>query len=223
MINIEKELKNFGCDTFRFDKIGDVSFHQHFGDVYLHGEFRASEEFYLVTVFVEFLVNVSFSKDSDNKEKLLELKVSKQGINEALCRIEDIIDFFKERLTREENVLDSLPLNIEIVDNEERFSVCKKLFDTFLNLGIVFCCNGGVLSQRGMINLYVTLETTNNDHAVVNISYDGVLKYQRYITMNNVDKEIKNIEKCVETFKENFVDSQTFYKIPVLNLSIWCS
>lgn len=212
LIKIEKELKNFGCDTFRFDKIGEVSFHQHFGDVYLHGEFQKNEESYLVTVFVEFLVNVSFSKDSDNKEKLLELSVSKQGINEALCRIEDIIDFFKERFVREENILHSLPSNIEIVDNNERFSVCKKLFDTFLNLGIVFGCNGGVLSQRGMINLYVTLETTNNDHAVVNISYDGVLKYQRYVTMNNVDKEIKNIEKCVETFKENFVDSQTLLK-----------
>lgn len=63
-----------------------------------------------------------------------------------------------------------------------------------------------------MINLYVTLETTNNDHAVVSISYDEVLKYQRYITMINVDKEIKNIEKCVETFKENFVDSQILLK-----------
>lgn len=212
LVNIEKELKNFGCNTFRFDKIGEVSFHQHFGDVYLHGEFQKNEESYLVTVFVEFLVNVSFSKDYDNKEKLLELKVSKHGINEALCRIEDIIDFFKEKFTQEENILHSLPSNIESVDNNERFSVCKKLFDTFLNLGIVFGCNGGVLSQRGMINLYVTLETTNNDHAVVNISYDGVLKYQRYITMNNVDKEIKNIEKCVETFKENFVDSQTLLK-----------
>lgn len=212
LVNIEKELKNFGCDTFRFDKIGEVSFHQHFGDVYLHGEFQKSEESYLVTVFVEFLINVSFSKNSYNKEKLLELKVSKQGINEALCRIEDIIDFLKERFAREKNILHSLPSNIEIVDNNERFSVCKKLFDTFLNLGIIFGCNGGVLSKRGMINLYVTLETTNNDHAVVNISYDGVLKYQRYITMNNVDKEIKNIEKCVETFKENFVDSQTLLK-----------
>lgn len=212
LVNIEKELNNFGCNTFRFDKIGLVSFHQHFGDVYLHGEFQKSEESYLVTVFVEFLVNVSFSKDSYNKEKLLELKVSKQGVNEALYRIEHIIDFFKERFAREKNILHSLPSNIEIIDNNERFSVCKKLFDTFLNLGIVFGYNGGVLSKRGMINLYVTLETTNNDHAVVNISYDGVLKYQRYITMNNVDKEIKNIEKCVETFKENFVDSQTLLK-----------
>lgn len=212
LINIEKELKNFGCDTFRFDKIGEVSFHQQFDDVYLHGEFQKSEEFYLVTVFVEFLVNVSFYKDSYNKEKLLELKVSKQGINEALYRIEHIIDFFKERFMREENVLHSLPSNIETIDNNERFSVCKKLFDTFLNLGIIFGCNGGVLSRRGMINLYVTLETTNNDHAVVSISYGGILKYQRYITMINVDKEIKNIEKCVELFKENFVDSQTLLK-----------
>lgn len=178
----------------------------------MHGEFQKNEESYLVTVFVEFLVNVSFSKDSYNKEKLLESKVSKQGINEALCRIEDIIDFFKERFAREESILDSLSSNIEIVDNSERFNVCKKLFDTFLNLGIVFGCNGGVLSQRGMINLCVTLETTNNDHAIVKISYGEVLKYQRYITMNNVDKEIKNIEKCVETFKENFVDGQTLLK-----------
>ena len=212
LVNIEKQLNDFGCNVFRFDKIGEVSFQQHFGDVYLHGEFQKNEESYLVTVFVEFLVNVSFSKDSDNKEKLLELKVSKQGINEALCRIEDIIDFFKEKFTQEENILDSLLSNIETIDNNERFSVCKKLFDTFLNLGIVFGCNGGVLNKRGMINLYVTLETTNNDHAVVNISYDGVLKYQRYITMNNVDEEIKNIEKCVETFKENFTDSQTLLK-----------
>lgn len=212
LIKIEKELKNFGCDTFRFDKIGEVSFHQHFGDVYLHGEFQKNEESYLVTVFVEFLVNVSFSKDSDNKEKLLELKVSKQGINEALCRIEDIIDFFKERFMREESILQSLPSNVEIVDNNERFGVCKKLFDTFLNLGIVFGYNGGVLSRRGMINLYVTLETTNNDHATVKISYGELLKYQQYITMTNVDKEIRNIEKCVETFKENFVDSQTLLR-----------
>lgn len=212
LIKIEKELKNFGCNTFRFDKIGEVSFHQHFGDVYLHGEFQKNEESYLVTVFVEFLVNVSFSKDSDNKEKLLELKVSKQGINEALCRIEDIIDFFKEKFTQEENILYSLQSSVETVDNNERFSVCKKLFNTFLNLGIVFGCNGGVLNRRGMINLYVTLETTNNDHAVVSISYDRILKYQRYITMINVDKEIKNIEKCVELFKENFVDSQTLLK-----------
>ena len=63
-----------------------------------------------------------------------------------------------------------------------------------------------------MINLYVKLETTNNDHAVVSISYDDVLKYQRYITMTNVDKEIKNIEKCIELFKENFTDSQTLLK-----------
>ena len=209
LVDIENELKNFGCNTFRFDKIGEVSFHQHFGDVYLHGEFQKNEESYLVTVFVEFLVNVSFSKDSDNKEKLLELKVSKQGINEALCRIEDIIDFFKEKFTQEENILDSLQSNVEIVNNNERFSVCKKLFNTFLNLGIVFGCNGGVLNRRGMINLYVTLETTNNDHAVVSISYGGILKYQRYITMINVDKEIKNIEKCVELFKENFIDSET--------------
>lgn len=212
LIKIEKELNNFGCSTFRFDKIGEVSFHQHFGDVYLHGEFQKNEESYLVTVFVEFLVNVSFSKDSDNKEKLLELKVSKQGINEALCRIEDIIDFFKEKFTQEENILDYLQSNVETVDNKERFSVCKKLFNTFLNLGIVFGCNGGVLNRRGMINLYVTLETTNNDHAMVSIFYDGILKYQRYITMINVDKEIKNIEKCVELFKENFVDSQTLLK-----------
>lgn len=27
LVNIEKELKNFGCNTFRFDKIGLVSFH----------------------------------------------------------------------------------------------------------------------------------------------------------------------------------------------------
>jgi hypothetical protein len=209
LVDIEKELKNFGCNTFRFDKIGLVSFHQYFGDVYLHGEFQKNEESYLVTVFVEFLVNVSFSKDSYNKEKLLELNVSKQGINEALCRIEDIIDFFKEKFTQEENILDSLQSNVEIVNNNERFSVCKKLFNTFLNLGIVFGCNGGVLNRRGMINLYVTLETTNNDHAVVSISYGGILKYQRYITMINVDKEIKNIEKCVELFKENFIDSET--------------
>ncbi len=212
LIKIEKELNNFGCNTFRFDKIGLVSFHQHFGDVYLHGEFQKNEESYLVTVFVEFLVNVSFSKDSYNKEKLLELKVSKQGINEALCRIEHIIDFFKEKLTREESTLFSLPLNIEIVDNKERFGVCKKLFDTFSNLGIVFGYNGGVLSRRGMINLYVTLETTNNDHATVKISYGELLKYQQYITMTNVNKEIRNIEKCVETFKENFVDSQTLLR-----------
>lgn len=212
LVNIEKELNDFGCNVFRFDKIGEVSFHQHFGDVYLHGEFQKSEGFYLVTVFVEFLVDVSFSKDSYNKEKLLEMKVSKSGINEALYRIEHIIDFFKERFMQEENILYSLPSNVEIIDNNERFSVCKKLFDTFLNLGIVFGCNGGVLSRRGIINLYITLETTNNDHAVVNISYDGVLRYQRYITMNNVDKEIKNIEKCVETFKENFTDSQTLLK-----------
>ena len=178
----------------------------------MHGEFQKSEESYLVTVFVEFLVNVSFSKDSYNKEKLLESKVSKHGINEELCRIEDIIDFFKERFAREENILDSIQSNVEIVSNNERFSVCKKLFNTFLNLGIVFGCNGGVLNRRGMINLYVTLETTNNDHAVVSISYDGILKYQRYITMINVDKEIKNIEKCVELFKENFIDSQTLLK-----------
>lgn len=48
LVNIEKELKNFGCNTFRFDKIGEVSFHQHFGDIYLHGEFQKSEESYLV-------------------------------------------------------------------------------------------------------------------------------------------------------------------------------
>lgn len=36
LINIEKELKNFGCDTFRFDKIGEVSFHQYFGDVIIY-------------------------------------------------------------------------------------------------------------------------------------------------------------------------------------------
>lgn len=97
-----------------------------------------------------------------------------------------LLIFFKEKFTQEENILDSLQSNVEIVNNNERFSVCKKLFNTFLNLGIVFGCNGGVLNRRGMINLYVTLETTNNDHAVVSISYDGRFSPCRTLTTNPI-------------------------------------
>lgn len=42
LVNIEKELKNFGCNTFRFDKIGEVSFHQHFGDKETFAKDKAS-------------------------------------------------------------------------------------------------------------------------------------------------------------------------------------
>lgn len=59
------------------------------------------------------------------------------------------------------------------------------------------------------INLYVELESISDASVVVKISYAGALKYQRYIDATNVDEEIKNIEKCVEVYKENFIDSQT--------------
>lgn len=83
---------------------------------------------------------------------------------------------------------------------------------------IVICCDGedtcfdckcGYLNRKGMINLYVDLETISDASVVVKISYAGALKYQRYIDATNVDEEFKNIEKCVEVFKENFIDSQT--------------
>ena len=61
----------------------------------------------------------------------------------------------------------------------------------------------------GMVNLYVKVESNSIANAVVKIWYAGALKYKRYVDATNVDEEIKNIEKCVGVFKENFIDSQT--------------
>ena len=70
-----------------------------------------------------------------------------------------------------------------------------------MTIGVVVDCNEGYLDRLGMVNLYVTIESTSNASAVVKIFYAGALKYKRYIDATNVEKEIKNIEKCVETFK----------------------
>lgn len=104
--------------------------------------------------------------------------------------------------------LETLPSDIKDV-NDVKVDVLSKLFDTFSTIGIVLDCGEGHLGRIGMINLYVTLESIGDASAIVEISYAGALKYKRYIDATNVDEEIENIKKCVETFKENFIDSET--------------
>lgn len=205
LVDIEKELENLGCHSFLWDGLGEVSFYLGFGGGFLSGEVQEREELYLITVSVEFCAWVS------REEKLLELDVQKTDIDRVFKRIEHIICYVKERFNKEKNTLDALPYDVEDV-NEVKVDVVSKLFDTFSTIGIVFDCNEGYLDRLGMVNLYVTIESTSNASAVVKIFYAGALKYKRYIDATNVDVEIKNIEKCVETFKENFIDSQELLK-----------
>ena len=143
-----------------------------------------------------------------NEEKLLELEVPKTDIDKAFERIENIICHVNERLNKEKNLLDSLPSDVKDID-DVKVDVVSKLFDIFSALGIVFECDDGYLNRMGMVNLYVKVESNSIANAVVKIWYAGALKYKRYVDATNVDEEIKNIEKCVGVFKENFIDSQT--------------
>ena len=163
---------------------------------------------YLVTITINFIVSVSKQEVCSSEEKLLELEVAKTDIDEVLKRIEHIVRHLHERFSREEHLLGTLPSDIKDV-NDVEVDVWSKLFDVFSTLGIVLDCGEGYLDRLGMINLYVTLESISDASAIVKISYAGALKYQRYINATNVDEEIKNIEKCVETFKENFIDGET--------------
>lgn len=212
LVNIEKELENTGCIAFLFDGIRNIAFYKNFGrGVLLSGEIQESKASYLVIVTVNFIVSVSGQEVCSSEEELLELEVAKTDINEVLERIEHIVKHLQERFNREEHLLETLPSDIKDV-NDVKVDVLSKLVDTFSTLGIVLDCGEGHLDRIGMINLYVTLESIGDASAIVKISYAGALKYQRYINATNVDEEIENIKKCVETFKENFVDSQTLLK-----------
>lgn len=209
LVNIEKELKNFGCIAFLFDGIGNITFYKNFGrSVLLSGEVQESETSYLVRVTVNFIVRVANQEVCLSEETPLEREVAKTDINKALKRISHIVKHLQERFSREENLLETLPSDIKDV-NDVKVDVWSKLVDALSTLGIVLDCYEGYLNRIGMINLYVTLESISDASAIVKISYDGALKYQRYINATNVDEEIKNIERCVETFKENFIDSET--------------
>ena len=109
------------------------------------------EEAYLITVSVEFCAWVS------REEKLLELDVQKTDIDRVFKRIKHIICYVKERFNKEKDTLDTLPYDVEEV-NEVKVDVVSKLFDTFSTIGIVFDCNEGYLDRMGMVNLYVTIE-----------------------------------------------------------------
>lgn len=209
LVNIEKELENIGCIAFLFNGIGNITFYKNFGrGVLLSGEIQESKTSYLVAVTVNFIVSVSGQEVCSSEEELLELEVAKTDINEVLERIEHIVKHLQERFNREGHLLETLPSDIKDV-NDVKVDVLSKLVDTFSTLGIVLDCGEGHLDRIGMINLYVTLESIGDASAIVEISYAGALKYQRYINATNVDEEIENIKKCVETFKENFVDSET--------------
>lgn len=212
LVNIEKELENIGCIAFLFNGIGNITFYKNFGrGVLLSGGIQESKTSYLVAVTVNFIVSVSGQEVCSSEEELLELEVAKTDINEVLERIEHIVKHLQERFNREEHLLETLPSDIKDV-NDVKVDVLSKLVDTFSTLGIVLDCGEGHLDRIGMINLYVTLESIGDASAIVKISYAGALKYQRYINATNVDEEIENIKKCVETFKENFIDSQTLLK-----------
>lgn len=212
LVNIEKELENTGCIAFLFDGIRNIAFYKNFGrGVLLSGEIQESKASYLVIVTVNFIVSVSGQEVCSSEEELLELEVAKTDINEVLERIEHIVKHLQERFNREEHLLETLPSDIKDV-NDVKVDVLSKLVDTFSTLGIVLDCGEGHLDRIGMINLYVTLESIGDASAIVEISYAGALKYKRYIDATNMDEETENIKKCVETFKENFIDSQTLLK-----------
>lgn len=212
LVNIEKELENTGCIAFLFDGIRNIAFYKNFGrGVLLSGEIQESKASYLVIVTVNFIVSVSGQEVCSSEEELLELEVAKTDINEVLERIEHIVKHLQERFNREEHLLETLPSDIKDIDDVE-VDVWSKLFDAFSTLGIILDCGEGHLDRIGMINLYVTLESIGDASAIVEISYAEALKYKRYIDATNVDEEIENIKKCVETFKENFIDSQTLLK-----------
>lgn len=212
LVNIEKELENIGCIAFLFNGIGNITFYKNFGrGVLLRGEIQESKTSYVVAVTVNFIVSVSGQEVCSSEEGLLELEVAKTDINEVLERIEYIVKHLQERFDREEHLLETLPSDIKDV-NDVKVDVLSKLFDTFSTIGIVLDCGEGHLGRIGMINLYVTLESIGDASAIVEISYAGALKYKRYIDATNVDEEIENIKKCVETFKENFIDSETLLK-----------
>lgn len=101
---------------------------------------------------------------------------------------------------------------ISAFDLEKEFVQLKKLPEyTWLNMFSSYISNMAIIdactSYKNFFN--VTLESISDASAIVEISYAGALKYKRYIDATNVDEEIENIKKCVETFKENFIDSET--------------
>lgn len=206
LVDIEKELENLGCHTLQ-DGLGEVLFYQNFSDMLLTGTIQESEQSYRVTVLVVFFASISDEETCHSEEKLLDLEVSKTDIGKVFKRVEHLITYLNERFSREVNLLETLHSDIKDV-NDVKVSVGSKLYDVFSALGIVLDCDEGYLDRKGMINLYVELESISEASAIVKISYAGVLKYQRYIDATNVDEEIKNIEKCVEVFKENFIDGQ---------------
>ena len=208
LVDIERKLENLGCNALLWDSLRELSFHLNIGDGLLTGVIQESEMSYLTSINIAFFVSMPDEESHVIEEKLFELEVPKPDISKVLKRVEHIITHLNERFSREEQLLETLPSDIKDV-NDVKVDVLSKLFNVFLTLGVVFDCERGHFNRKGMINLYVELESINNASVVVKISYAGTLKYQRYIDATNVDEEIKNIEKCVEVFKENFIDSQT--------------
>ena len=208
LVDIERELENLGCNAILWDSLRELSFHQNIGDGLLTGVIKESGMSYLISINIAFFISIPDEESHVIEEKLFELEVSKPDINNVLKRVEHIITHLNERFSREEQLLETLPSDIKDV-NDVKVDVWSKLYDMFSAIGVVFDCKCGYLNRKGMINLYVDLETISDASVVVKISYAGALKYQRYIDATNVDEEINNIEKCVEVFKENFIDSQT--------------
>lgn len=208
LIDIERKLENLGCNVLLWDSLRELSFHQNIGDGLLTGVIQESEMSYLISLNIAFFISMPDEENHVIEEKLFELEVSKPDISKVLKRVEHIITHLNERFSREEQLLETLPSDIKDV-NDVKVDVLSKLFNAFSTLGVVFDCEWGHFNRKGMINLYVELESISDASAIVKISYAGALKYQRYIDATNVDEEIKNIEKCVEVFKENFIDSQT--------------
>ena len=208
LVDIERKLENLGCNVLLWSSLRELSFHRNIGDGLLTGVIQESEMSYLISLNIAFFISMPDEESHVMEEKLFELEVSKPDISKVLKRVERIITHLNERFSREEQLLETLSSDIKDV-NDVKVDVLSKLFNTFSTLGVVFDCEWGHFNRKGMINLYVELESISNASVVVKISYAGTLKYQRYIDATNVDEEIKNIEKCVEVFKENFIDSET--------------
>lgn len=208
LVDIERKLENLGCNVLLWNSLRGLLFHRNIGDGLLTGVIRESEMSYLISLNIAFFISMPDEESHVIEEKLFELEVSKPDISKVLKRVEHIIIHLNERFSREEQLLETLPSDIKDV-NDVKVGVLSKLFNAFSTLGVVFDCEWGHFNRKGMINLYVELESISDASVVVKISYAGILKYQRYIDATNVDEEIKNIEKCVEVYKENFIDSQT--------------
>ena len=208
LVDIERKLENLGCNVLLWNSLRELSFHRNIGDGLLTGVIQESGMSYLISLNIAFFVSMPDEESHVIEEKLFELEVSKPDISKVLGRVEHIITHLNERFSREEQLLETLPSDIKDV-NDVKVDVLSKLSNVFSTLGVVFDCEWGHFNRKGMINLYVEFESISNASVVVKISYAGALKYQRYIDATNVYEEIKNIEKCVEVFKENFIDSQT--------------